>query len=114
MRFEGMQSAAVAAKAAEQKFQSDFVGVSWHNNNWKANIAHDGKKHGLGTFDDEQEAARAFDTGARRLRPDGEAHGVQAAKNKNKWPRVNFPTDEETAFAAEREMPPQKKRKARA
>jgi hypothetical protein len=50
----------------------------------------------LGYFDDEQEAARAFDTAARRLRGD-EAHGGRAG-GKN-WYRLNFPTEREVKRA---------------
>ena len=41
---------------------------------WQAIIHHDGERKPLGYFDDEQEAARAVDTVARRLRGE-DAHG---------------------------------------
>ena len=52
------------------------VGVSWYKSKrkWGARIHHDGKQQHLGCFDDEQEAARAVDTAARRLRGE-DAHG---------------------------------------
>ena len=72
---------------------SEYVGVCWHKKNrkWRAGIWHDGKRQHLGSFDDEHEAARAFDTAARRLRGD-EAHGGQAGSN---WLRLNFPTEDD-------------------
>jgi hypothetical protein len=78
---------------------SAFVGLSWNKRNrkWEARIQHDGKMQPrLGYFDDEQEAARAFDTAARRLRGD-EAHGGRAG-GKN-WYRLNFPTEREVKRA---------------
>ena len=61
---------------------SSFRGVSWEKTGrkWRARIQgirHDGKKQHLGLFDDEQEAAQAFDTAARRLRGD-DAHKLLA------------------------------------
>ena len=102
----------VALKAKAQGFNSDFVGVSWYKNSrqWSAQISHSGNPHQLGRFDDEQEAARAFDTAARRLRPEGEAHGGRAGPGRN-WVRLNFPTTEEEAFADGGGMPPPKKKR---
>ena len=79
---------------------SEFVGVSWNKKRrkWYAEIYHDGKKQHLGCFDDEQEAARAFDTAGRRLR--GEvAHGGRAGTNQV---RLNFPTEGEVKRAKDR------------
>ena len=105
------QKSATAASAAAQGFRSAFVGVCWETRQgrWRASIQHDGTRHSLGAFDDEQEAARAFDDAARRLRPNCKAHGVLSG-SKNKWQRLNFPTAKEQAFAKGEGMPPQTKR----
>jgi hypothetical protein len=48
---------------------SEYRGVSWHKqlNQWEAFIKVAGKKEHLGYFNDEAEAARAFDTRAAEL-----------------------------------------------
>jgi hypothetical protein len=45
---------------------SQFKGVSWHkvSRKWTAQIWYDGRLHGLGSFLDEEEAARAYDQAA--------------------------------------------------
>jgi hypothetical protein len=94
---------AAAVAASERQGPSKFVGVSKRkrkrNYYWKATISHDGKQQHLGCFDDEQEAARAVDTAARRLRGE-DAHGGRGG-NKN-WLRLNFPTEGEVKQAHER------------
>ena len=88
-----------------QRGSSAFVGVHWNmrSGRWQAGIQqHDGSKHHLGCFDDEQEAARAFDDAARRLRSKGMAHGGRSGSH---WQRLNFPTAAETAFAKREGMP---------
>jgi hypothetical protein len=58
---------------------SNYRGVYWDKNNkWKVLIMYDGKKHNLGYFEDEEEAAKAYDKAARAH------HGEKA--------RPNFPT----------------------
>ena len=59
------EMSAVAAKAAAQNFVSIIDPVdpsrehrSQQRGRWVASISHDGTKHHLGAFDDEQEAAR--------------------------------------------------------
>jgi hypothetical protein len=94
--------AAAAAAVSERQGPSEFVGVSWdrRSRKWKAQIRHDGKTQNLGSFDDEQEAARAADTAARRLRGE-DAHGGRSGRN-NKWNRLNFPTQAEVKRAQDR------------
>ena len=76
---------------------------------WRPRIRHDGSDHNLGQFDDDEEAARAFDAAARRSRPKGQAHGGRSGRQ---WQRFNFPTAEK-AFAKGEGMPPHKKQTRR-
>jgi hypothetical protein len=83
---------------------SKYRGVSWNKKNkkWDANINYDGKKHHVGYFEGEEEAARIYDKAARAQHGDkaqlnfpaeGESgprqsskyRGVSWDKNKNKW-----------------------------
>jgi hypothetical protein len=59
---------------------SKYRGVTWHKsgNKWTAQITYDGKNHHLGYFEDEEEAAKAYDRAA-------SAHKGEKAK-------LNFPT----------------------
>lgn len=69
---------------------SDYRGVHWHKHRgkWYARIAVDGRQINIGSFDDQEAAARAYDDAARRL------HGEFAS--------LNFPRDGERAARAER------------
>ena len=76
--------------------------MSWskRDRRWEATIRHEGRAQRLGSFAEEEAAARAFDEAARRLRGDA-AHGGRASKFSQPW-RLNFPTDAESAaFGAE-------------
>eukprot|EP01046_Picozoa_sp_COSAG06_P011219 COSAG06_NODE_634_length_13587_cov_23.361210_6_plen_551_part_00 len=94
-----------AATASEWQGPSEFVGVTWNKprRKWVAALRHDGKQQHLGSFDDEQEAARVVDTVARRLRGE-DAHGGRAGGNKL-WLRLNFPTKREAGRAKALGMP---------
>lgn len=56
---------------------SRFKGVSWHvhSRKWHAQIQCDGVKHTLGYFQDETDAAKAYDVAAKEL------HGAHARTN---------------------------------
>jgi hypothetical protein len=97
-------AAATSPLRQERKQTSEFVGVHWHKTyrRWEVQLSHDGKQQYLGGFDDEYEAACAFDTGARRLRGD-DAHGTISAGTR--WRRLNFPTELEMTRATTRGMP---------
>ena len=49
---------------------SRFTGITWSKGSgkWEAQICHEGKRHCIGTFEDEMEAAKAYDAKARSLR----------------------------------------------
>ena len=72
---------------------SRFKGVSWveREGRWKVRITVDGKEHSLGRFDDEVEAAEAYDDAAR------EHFGEHA------W--LNFPGAGERGFAEHESAP---------
>jgi hypothetical protein len=65
----------------DEDSSSKYHGVCWESKKWKAQIKYDGKDHRIGAFDDEEEAARSYDTAARAH------HGSKA--------RLNFPTEGE-------------------
>ena len=63
--------AAAASPKSQGKESSPYVGVCRSRSEatpWKAQIWHDGRTHFLGSYVDEEDAARAYDAGARRLR----------------------------------------------
>ena len=47
---------------------SQYVGVTRHGDKWKVKITHEGHEHFIGYFDDEVEAAKAWDAKAKELR----------------------------------------------
>jgi transcriptional regulator with XRE-family HTH domain len=57
---------------------SQFVGVYWRSGAWYGKVWHEGKNHVVGKFDEEEDAARARDRLAKKL--------------KGKRARLNFPT----------------------
>jgi len=57
---------------------SQFLGVSWNksSNKWRAEIFHEGKRHRLGTYEKEKDAAKAYADAATRLGKPGRGLGV--------------------------------------
>lgn len=81
--------------------KSDFVGVRWDKRvrRWQLPITERITTWVSSTMSRRPQEAYMYDTAARRLRPDGEAHGGRSGTH---WQRLNFPTAEEAAFAAQR------------
>ena len=100
---------------AKRAKSSQYIGVTWARSKcrWEAQIpigllgqrnSTDGPKkrlRHLGAFPTELAAAQAYDAEARKLRPNGQAHGARVGTH---WLRVNFPTPREEAYAARQGM----------
>ena len=77
-------------RRAAGETSSIYVGVIWpkgSDRKWHAKIKSRGREEALGRFHSEEEAAKAFDAAARRLRGGPKAHVGRY--------RLNFPTAEE-------------------
>jgi hypothetical protein len=100
---EERAAATALSVASERQRPSAFVGVSWDKQlgKWRATMQHDKKAQHLGSFDDEHEAARAYDERARQLRG-ADAHGGRAGGTGKTWFRLNLPTDTEVKRAKDR------------
>jgi hypothetical protein len=105
-----------ADKAMADQRKSKYVGVYWARTHrkWRASIRHSGafskvlqsstgRTEFLGAFDDEREAAAAFDRKARQLRGNAAHGGLQGLGIQ--WSRLNFPTDKEVRRAHAAGMP---------
>jgi hypothetical protein len=98
-------AAANALAQSSPRIVSKFVGVVWATNtcSWQAGISHNQEKIHIGKFpggrEGEEQAARAYDAEARRLRGSA-AHGGRISA-KGPLSHLNFPTkDEEKRRAA--------------
>ena len=71
-------------EAVKEKPSSQYRGVGWRKNErkWAAKLRFDGRNRHLGSFDDEIDAARAYDTAARKHVATDRRH-------------LNFPTEDE-------------------
>ena len=78
--------------------KSQYVGVSWKKSyrKWQANIKIDGKRKSLGSYHDENEAARMYDKQAALLNKpmnfpqhEGQEQAVKPRKDVSKVPNVN-------------------------
>ena len=112
-----LDAAALAVGEPKKKRanSSQYIGVTWARSKcrWEAQIpigllgqrnSTDGAKkrlRHLGAFPTELAAAQAYDAEARKMRPNGQAHGARVGTH---WLRVNFPTAREDAYAARQGM----------
>lgn len=70
-RWQNMRSATRAQNLSNGHVTtgtSRFRGVHWANGKWHARLSHKNKTVNIGSFDKEEDAARAFDDAAKRLR----------------------------------------------
>ena len=72
--------------------QSAFRGVRWDTVKWKAKLSLGGKGKSLGAFNDEHEAARAYDTEARKHFTE------ETLQMQSKYGTFNFPAGERGAI----------------
>ena len=85
-------------KSAKRPRTSAFTGIRLgKSGKWEVGITHEGNVHYLGVYADEQDAARAYDAEARRLRGP-HAHGGESLATGRK-PKLNFPTAAESKRA---------------
>jgi hypothetical protein len=93
--------AAAEAATRPHGHGSRFLGVSWKESSrrWLVQLKHDGQRHYLGYFaeDKKEDAARAYDTAARKMRGTN-AHGGLNNSGHCQW--LNYPTPAEIASCA--------------
>lgn len=92
-----------AANCAFQIGQAGFRGVSASGSRWRAQIAHEGRKRYLGTFETPVDAALAYDDTARKLFGDFAVLNFPAANENSAFERqtvITLDSLRATEFAA--------------
>ena len=79
-------------RSDEESLSSEYVGVSWDNSKskWKAQICHNGVSVGLGNYDTELEASKAYQLALSKIKDSSFNHNDYKPKFSSKYKGVSF------------------------